>query len=320
MWFGPQFAQFDNISAKAFSYTFELANQDDGGLLDENDDGENREEDASQFRAQNAAEKEFELGSGVCIDQEEELASWHSSDTEEGGRNRPGLRDEIQGQEGTPSQHSPRIQSPAYFCPSCRRPDLAETMVACDNHCTEPEVWYHLSCVGLPNTPHPKESWECQDCVTRDSGQPRKRKSRIQNSAYRQGNEALQKPKKPSLTQKKAKKERWSDKEQNFVIELMQEIIDEKEVHETEKKWKVISDRLFWRRGLSRPAGSIKNYWNRHLRSISNLDERVKKKPDKMITSVMTNEQRKEARQKRKADGGVTAESILAPKRRRQAR
>lgn len=99
-------------------------------------------------------------------------------------------------------------------------------------------------------------------------------------------------------SQNALKKENWKDNEKSYVITLMQEIVNEGEA--TEKKWSIISERLMSRYSVDRSAGSVKNWWNRHGRAQSNIDERKKPKPDKLQTGATPPEKRRKARKSSK--------------------
>lgn len=182
--------------------------------------------------------------------------------------------------------------------------------------------WFHLSCVGLASFPAGK--WYCQYCVGNQThhaeeraATPRvlsanqvesrpqrdekatsptttpfqKSKSTSSNLPAVQNAPKGQRPssKRPdpavqnlSSRRNVPTKENWKDDEKKYVIAFMQEVINEGET--TEKKWAIVSSRLMSRYAVDRSAGSVKNWWNRHGRAMSNIDERIVPKPDKMKT------------------------------------
>lgn len=95
----------------------------------------------------------------------------------------------------------------------------------------------------------------------------------------------------------KKQQSNWTVTEKDLVRLLMEEVINEKQVNLTEKKWEVISDRLAQRFNVARSKTSVKNYWSREGRLLTGLDERRKPNPEKLVTSVQNPEQRKRARQ-----------------------
>ncbi|CAD6589537.1 MAG: hypothetical protein ASARMPREDX12_004597 [Alectoria sarmentosa] len=92
----------------------------------------------------------------------------------------------------------------------------------------------------------------------------------------------------------------WKDHEKALVKVLMKEVISEGSHALTEERWRLISRRLSSRHSIDRTWTAVKNYWNRHGRSETNMDERKVKKPDRMITGVQDPENRKARKMKRK--------------------
>ncbi len=199
-----------------------------------------------------------------------------------------------------------------YACVLCDEPDDAEDMVGCELD----TGWFHLSCVGL--TKFPAGKWYCQYCVGNQSyhaeGQAalphvdpglrseekatlpkttpsEKSKSTSSNlphvaNAPKQRTVSPKRPK-PAIynttpSQNVPRKENWKEDEKNYVIALMQEVVREGET--TEKKWAMVSRRLMSRYAVDRSMGSVKNWWNRHGRALSKIDERIVPKPDRLKT------------------------------------
>ncbi len=100
-----------------------------------------------------------------------------------------------------------------------------------------------------------------------------------------------------ATTKVKKQQANWTAREKELVGILMEEVMNEKQVHLTEKKWEVISDRLASMYGFIRSKTSIKNYWSRNGRLLTGVDERRKPNPEKLVTSVQDPDQRKRARQ-----------------------
>lgn len=106
-------------------------------------------------------------------------------------------------------------------------------------------------------------------------------------------------PKKPV-----GKKDGWKNPlEDQRLIELLKELqadvdVDEK-IRFSEKKWPVISNRMWERYGYERTPNSVKNHYSRDLRAKAGYDERGQnhRNPDKMRTSVENPEERKRRRQ-----------------------
>lgn len=178
---------------------------------------------------------------------------------------------------------------PESNCCACDLPDDAQTMVCCENH----ERWYHLACAGLQTVPPQDTTWFCPDCVRKRSRKLKIPRSKGYNS----------KSLNSSSSQKPPKMDRgWPAIEKSQVIRLMQEVLDEKECHNTERKWHVISARLMQRFSVNRSPGAVKNWWNRYGRLGSGIDERNKQNPDRLVTGVQDPASRREARKaKRKA-------------------
>lgn len=205
-----------------------------------------------------------------------------------------------------------------YACVLCDEPDDTEDMVGCELD----TGWFHLSCVGLTNFPVGK--WYCHYCVGDQSQHAKGRAAPPQSSPADQTGPRPQSeeratsaiitpfekskstfsnlsqvesaPKKQTLCPKGPKsavhnltrsqnvprKENWKDDEKNYVIALMQEVVKEGET--TERKWAIVSSRLMSRYAVDRSVGSVKNWWNRHGRAMSNIDERIVPKPYKLKT------------------------------------
>ena len=175
------------------------------------------------------------------------------------------------------------------ICGVCGQPDGVDIMVCCGNH----RKWFHLGCIGLIEQPKEHEKWVCPTCA---SANPHQRKA--QPSKRR-----IPRPSKFQSKPKPSKKDRpWQALEREYVKVLMQEILTEQKFHKSEKKWTEISKHLMDRFQVDRSAGAVKNYWNRHGRQDSGIDERKNKRPDRMVTGVQDPESRREARKrKRKA-------------------
>lgn len=226
-----------------------------------------------------------------------------------------------------------------YACVLCDEPDDTEDMVGCELDAG----WFHLSCVGL--TDFPVGKWYCHYCVGNQSHhakgqaappqslsadqidprpQPEKRAfsaittpSENSISTFSNLSHVEHVPKKETLPPKGPKstvhnltrsqnvprKENWKDDEKNYVIALMQEVVEEGET--TEMKWAIVSSRLMSRYAVERSVGSVKNWWNRHGRAMSNIDERIVPKPYKLKTG-----RRKEHRSSEREAEGVDGDPI----------
>ena len=105
------------------------------------------------------------------------------------------------------------------------------------------------------------------------------------------------------------------------------------EKDETEGKWVKTRDRLRQNWAIFKTITMCRNYWFRYGRQATGIDERKKKKPDKMVTGVMDPEKRKRKRQeakklqeekKRKLDADVDDEDgqtqLPKPKKRQEAK
>ena len=205
-----------------------------------------------------------------------------------------------------------------YACVLCDDPDDAEDMVGCELD----TGWFHLSCVGL--TKFPEGKWYCHYCVgdesyhaegqaapqrvssanridpgaqseesatspmIKPSEKSRSTSSNLPNveNAPKQRTLSSKRPNSasnnPTPNQNVPRKENWKGDEKKHVIALMQEVVNEGET--TEKKWAIVSSRLMLRYAVDRSVGSVKNWWNRHGRALSNIDERIVPKPDKLKT------------------------------------
>lgn len=91
-------------------------------------------------------------------------------------------------------------------------------------------------------------------------------------------------------------KRAWESPEKSAVHLLMGEILDEQENHDTEQKWKVISDRLMARYSMDRSPLAVKNYWCRYGRSATGVDERRRPDADRMVTGYMNPAVRRRSR------------------------
>ena len=102
----------------------------------------------------------------------------------------------------------------------------------------------------------------------------------------------------PEVTLPKRNIQAWNDNDKQLVNQLMAELIQSNHaVAKTEKKWEWVSDHMKSRHGIDRSAGSIKNYWNRHGRLATGLDERKTPKPNKLVTGSEDPDERKRKRQ-----------------------
>lgn len=205
-----------------------------------------------------------------------------------------------------------------YACLLCDEPDDAEDMVRCELD----TGWFHLSCVGL--TTFPAGKWYCPFCISSQPHKSKGLAASPQSTSANHIERSLQfeerasspitrpfkpskstsstvlhvenRPKKRTSTSKGTasapqihtssqigpRKENWKENEKKYVIGLMQEVVSEGET--TEKKWAIVSRRLMSRYAMDRSVGSVKNWWNRHGRAMSNIDERIVPKPNKLET------------------------------------
>jgi hypothetical protein len=82
----------------------------------------------------------------------------------------------------------------------------------------------------------------------------------------------------------------WTQKERQTFIDLMDEHISRTPAGTTRlydtHLFEFISAQLRQRYGISRNPGACKNEWSRRLRSLTGIDERKVKNPDKLATSI----------------------------------
>ena len=83
----------------------------------------------------------------------------------------------------------------------------------------------------------------------------------------------------------------WTQIEKDTIGELMRDVMNTGEIAGTQEKWRKIQVRLAAYNYCERPRtwNAIKNYWNREGRAAHNLDERVRPRPDLMITGHKRN-------------------------------
>ncbi|KAL2051329.1 hypothetical protein ABVK25_008381 [Lepraria finkii] len=123
----------------------------------------------------------------------------------------------------------------------------------------------------------------------------------------------------------------WSLHEKECMKELMVHIVYV-EKDETEGKWVKTRDRLRQNWAIFKTITMCRNYWFRYGRQATGIDERKKKKPDRMVTGIMDPEKRKRKRQeakklqeekKRKLDADMDDEEgqtqLPKPKKRHEA-
>ena len=77
----------------------------------------------------------------------------------------------------------------------------------------------------------------------------------------------------------------WSSMEQSAAIECMKAVLQERQNHDTNWKWAVISDHLRDAHGIDRSPDAVRLWWSRHGRSLSRIDERKVPDPLKLSTS-----------------------------------
>ena len=107
-------------------------------------------------------------------------------------------------------------------------------------------------------------------------------------------------------TETKVKPTPWSELEKVQVMQLMQDVIEEGKVNLTERRWTVISQRLWTEFGVERTEVAVKNYWNREGRQAFGIDERGKARSTLLVTGVQSAESRKATRIKKKAQREAT--------------
>ncbi len=227
-----------------------------------------------------------------------------------------------------------------YACILCDEPDDTDAMVECELD----TGWFHFSCVGLTTSPPGK--WYCPFCVSSQPHQSKGLAASPQSTPANHIDPSLQfqerasspttitsdpsnstsstvlhvenRPKKQTSTSKKTtsapqihtssqigpRKENWKANEKKYVIGLMQEVVNEGET--TEQKWAIVSRRLMSRYAVDRSVGSVKNWWNRHGRAMSNIDERIVPKPNKLETG-----RRKERQSTKRGANGMESDHSM---------
>lgn len=303
--------EFPPEDSRAQSERAEQQNEEKPGSFEthkENEPGQNGPRSKAQDEEHGDLESLFELDTGDA----EASESRHELNTEED-------EGDTAGQETLSSQLFSDVNTAACDCVKCDRPNHVENMVGCDKKCGENNgPWFHLSCAGLVVPPREEERWECPNCVNPKSRKYKKCRSFQKTPIPGRLEQTPKTAKKPSRDGKQGK-DSWSDFEKQCVINLMRQIIQAKEeCRATEVKWTVLSERLESVYSVDKTPGSVKNKWSRELRQSSQLDERKNPNPDKLQTSVMTKEQRKAARKKRKADDEAADETDLAPREKQE--
>ena len=83
----------------------------------------------------------------------------------------------------------------------------------------------------------------------------------------------------------KTKGSAWTEEEEQLCIALMNSLLQPGQ-HKVEHLWPQIEQQMR-SAGFGRTGSSIKNYWNRHLRAKSGLDERKTPRADTMTTGTL---------------------------------
>lgn len=105
----------------------------------------------------------------------------------------------------------------------------------------------------------------------------------------------------PKLKRKRSSQGINDEHTQTLVVRFLKEEITARNL--TEKKWQAISEKLA-KHGINRSQWSIKAWWSRRGRLLTGFDERQNPTGRKLVTSKQDPEDRRRARERKKAESG----------------